>query len=244
MPTYRDTGIVLRTHKLGEADRIVTLLTKNRGRVRAVVRGVRKTSSKYGARLEPFGYVDFQCFEGRSLDTVTQVESLAAFGAELSTDYARWTTGQVMVETAEKLSGEEGEPDPKLFLLLVSGLRALAENRHSYGLILDSFLLRSLAGGGWQPSFDQCAQCGVPGPHRAFNQELGGAICVDCRVSGSVVPVAGTMELLSALLAGDWETAEASDGRQRRDAAGLVAGYTQWHLEHNLRSLRHVDRGW
>lgn len=244
MPTYRDTGVVLRTHKLGEADRIVTLLTKGRGRVRAVARGVRKTSSKFGARLEPFGYVDFQCFEGRNLDTVTQVESLAAFGAAFSDDYARWTSGQVMLETAEKLTGEEGEPEAQQFTLLVSALRALAENRHAHGLILDSYLLRSLAVGGWAPSFDSCAQCGAPGPHRAFNQALGGALCVDCRVTGSAVPSEGTMELLGALLAGNWELAEAAGERQRRDAAGLVAVFTQWHLERNLRSLRHVDRDW
>ena len=244
MPTYRDTGVVLRTHKLGEADRIVTLLTKDRGRVRAVARGVRKTSSKYGARLEPFGYVDFQCFEGRNLDTITQVESLAAFGAAFSDDYARWTSGQAIVETAEKLTGEEGEPEVQQFTLLVSALRALAENRHPHGLILDSYLLRSLAIGGWAPSFDTCAQCGTPGPHRAFNHTLGGALCMNCRVTGSAVPVEGTMQLLGALLAGDWVTAEASEQRQRKEAAGLVAVFTQWHLERNLRSLRHVDRGW
>lgn len=244
MPTYRDTGVVLRTHKLGEADRIVTFLTKERGRVRAVARGVRKTSSKYGARLEPFGYVDFQCYEGRNLDTITQVESLAAFGAEFSDDYERWTAGQVMVETAEKLAGEEGEPETGQFTLLVSALRALAEDRHPHSLILDSYLLRSLAIGGWAPSFDVCAQCGSLGPHRAFNHTLGGALCAECRVTGSTVPVEGTMQLLGALLEGNWEVAEASDDRQRKDAAGLVAVFTQWHLERNLRSLRHVDRGW
>ena len=78
MPVYRDEAIVLRVQKLGEADRIVTLLTRGHGRVRGVARGVRKTSSRIGARLEPFGHVDVQLYEGRSLDTVTQVESIAA----------------------------------------------------------------------------------------------------------------------------------------------------------------------
>ena len=66
MPLYRDEAIVLRTHKLGEADRIVTLLTRQHGKVRAVAKGVRRTTSRFGARLEPFMVVDVQCYEGRS----------------------------------------------------------------------------------------------------------------------------------------------------------------------------------
>ena len=107
---HRDTGVVLRTQKLGESDRIVTVLTKSHGRKRIVARGVRKTSSRIGARLEPFSLVDVQCYEGRTLDSVNQVESLASYGADLSQDYQRWTAGQAMLETAERLTSEEGEP--------------------------------------------------------------------------------------------------------------------------------------
>ena len=71
MPLYRDEAVVLRTHKLGEADRIITLLTRHHGRVRAVAKGVRRTSSKFGARLEPFSHVDLQFAEGRTLDVVS-----------------------------------------------------------------------------------------------------------------------------------------------------------------------------
>ena len=70
MPLYRDEAIVLRTHKLGEADRIITLLTRRTGRVRAVAKGVRRTKSKFGARLEPGTHVDLQLYEGRSLGSV------------------------------------------------------------------------------------------------------------------------------------------------------------------------------
>ena len=72
MALYRDESIVLRTQKLGEADRIITLLTRRSGRVRAVAKGVRRTSSRFGSRLEPFTHVDLQIAEGRSLDVVTQ----------------------------------------------------------------------------------------------------------------------------------------------------------------------------
>lgn len=242
MPSYRDTAVVLRTHKLGEADRIVTLLTKGRGRVRAVAKGVRRTSSRIGARLEPASYVDVQCYEGRNLDTVTQVVSLANYGAMLAPDYGRWTTAQAMVETAERLTAEEGDPAPQHFLLLVGGLRALVTREHEPGLVLDAYLLRSLAVAGWAASFHDCANCGATGPHRDFQVSGGGALCPDCRMAGATRPAPGTLPLMGALLAGDWDTADAADARSRRDAAGLTAAYLQWHLERKLRSLRYVER--
>src|SRR5436190_17513072 len=78
---YRDQGVVLRTIKLGETDRIVTVFTQGRGKVRAVAKGVRKPGSRFGARLEPTSHVALQCYEGRELDVVTQVESLDVFRA-------------------------------------------------------------------------------------------------------------------------------------------------------------------
>lgn len=242
MPLYRDEAVVLRTQKLGEADRIVTLLTRSHGRVRGVARGVRKTSSRIGARLEPFSHVDVQLYEGRSLDTVTQVESIAAHGAALSSDYSRWTSGTAMLETAERLTPEEREPAVQQYVLLVSGLRSLVADDHEPGLILDSFLLRSLAIAGWSPSFDECARCGAPGPHRAFSIPTGGVVCSSCRPPGSAAPSTATITLLGALLSGDWPVADATESRERREASGLVAAFLQWHLERGLRSLPLVDR--
>ena len=85
---------MLRTHKLGEADRIITMLSRSRGKLRAVAKGVRRTSSKFGARLEPFSHIDLQFAEGRSLDVVTQVVSLHAFGEPLTSDYPSYTSGR------------------------------------------------------------------------------------------------------------------------------------------------------
>jgi DNA repair protein RecO (recombination protein O) len=242
VPLYRDEGIVLRTQKLGEADRIVTVLTRHHGRIRCVARGVRKTSSRIGARLEPFSHVDLQCYEGRSLDNVTQVETIDAHGARLSGDYSRWTAGTAMLETAERMTPEEREPSVQQYVLLVSGLRSLAANEHDPSLILDSFLLRSLAVSGLSPSFSDCAKCGSPGPHRAFSVHGGGTVCQNCRPPGSANPSAATIALLGALLSGDWEIAEASEQRERREGSGLVAAFLQWHLERGLRSLPYVDR--
>jgi DNA repair protein RecO (recombination protein O) len=238
---YRDEGVVLRTQKLGEADRIVTLLTRENGRVRAVAKGVRRTRSKFGARLEPFMVVDVQLYRGRSLDIVTQAETLAPYGERLATDYPRYTAGTAMLETAERLT-EEGEPALQQYLMLVGGLRTLADGVHDSSLVLDAFLLRSLAVAGWAPSFHDCARCGAPGPHHAFAVASGGAVCPVCRPAGSVAPAPATLTLLAALLAGDWTVADGSEPRARREGSGLVAAYLQWHLERGVRALRLVER--
>jgi DNA repair protein RecO (recombination protein O) len=239
---YRDEGVVLRTHKLGEADRIITILTRRHGRVRAVAKGVRRTSSRIGSRLEPFMLADLQLHEGRSLDVVTQVETLAPYARSIVGDYPRYTAGTAMLETAERLTDVEREPAVQQFLLLVGGLRSLADGAHDPGLVLDAYLLRSLAVAGWAPSFHDCARCGAPGPHRAFSISGGGAACPDCRQPGSAAPAPATSLLLAALLAGDWELADASEIRHRREGSGLVAAFLQWHLERGLRSLRLVER--
>ncbi len=240
---YRDEGIVLRTHKLGEADRIITLLTRDHGKVRAVAKGVRRTKSKFGSRLEPFSHVDVQCYIGRSLDVVNQAESLRSYGSDLVGDYARYTSGQVMLETAERMVPEEREPTVAQYLLLVGGLRALVSGEHDADLVLDAYLLRSCAIGGYAPSFDECVRCGAPGPHRFFHVPSGGALCLKDRTPGSATPRPETLALLAALLSGGWDVADASDPRARREGNGIVAAYVQWHLERGLRSLPFVERG-
>jgi DNA repair protein RecO (recombination protein O) len=242
VPLYRDEAIVLRTHKLGEADRIITLLTRQHGRVRAVAKGVRRTSSRWGSRLEPFTHVDLQLAEGRSLDVITQAETLTPFSGGIGGDYDRYTAGTVMLETADRLVAEEREPSPQQFLLLVGGLRAMSAGGPAPGQVLDSYLLRSLAVAGWAPSFDHCARCGEEGPHRWFNPAAGGVLCAACRVPGSATPAAGTITVLGALLAGDWPAVESADPRHLKEASGVVAAYVAWHLERGLRSMAYVER--
>lgn len=238
---YRDDAVVLRTQKLGEADRIVTFLTRRNGRVRAVAKGVRRTKSKFGARLEPFSHVDAQFYLGRSLDIVTQVETYSAFGDRLVSDYPRYTAGTAMLETAERLTAEEREPALRLYLLLVGGLRALTEETHDARLVLDAFVLRALAVSGYSPALAECARCGAEGPHRWFSVAGGGTVCADCRPAGSATPSNEAVVLMQALVSGDWPVADASEIRHRREASGLTAAYLQWHLEHGIRSLRLVE---
>ncbi len=233
---------MLRTHKLGEADRIITLLTRHHGVVRAVARGVRRTSSRWGSRLEPFTHVDLQLAEGRSLDTITQAETLTPFSGDLGGDYERYTAGTVMLETASVVVAEEKEPSVQQFLLLVAGLRAMAAGDRPPGQILDSYLLRSLAVAGYAPSFEHCARCGLAGPHAWFNPAMGGMLCATCRVPGSASPAPETVPVLGALLAGDWPVLEAAEPRHLREASTLVAAFLSWHLERGLRSLPYVER--
>jgi DNA repair protein RecO (recombination protein O) len=245
---YRDEGIVLRVQKLGEADRIVTVLTRRHGRVRAVAKGVRRTRSRFGASVEPFSHVDLQLYEGRSLDIVTQAESLTAYGDRLAGDYGRYTAGTAVLETAERLTAEEREPSLKLFLLVIGALRALcgggadALPPRDPSLVLDAFLLRAMSVAGYAPSLEDCARCGAPGPHAGFAVAQGGLVCPDCRPPGSAYPGPSSVQLMVDLLTGEWDAAEASDARARREASGLVAAHLQWHLERGLRSLPLVER--
>ena len=144
MSLYRDEAVVLRTQKLGEADRIVTMLTREHGRLRAVAKGVRRTKSKFGARLEPGSHIDVQLYVGKTFDIVTQVEAIMNYGEAVSNDYQRWTVASAILETAERFTSQEHEPALPEFHLVVGGLKALAENRYDSSLILDAFLLRSL----------------------------------------------------------------------------------------------------
>jgi len=244
---YRDEGVVLRVQKLGEADRIVTLLTRRTGRVRAVGKGVRRTTSRFGARLEPFSHVDLQLAEGRNLDTITQAVTITPFPANLGMDYERYTAGTAMLETAERIITEDREPALQQFLLLVGGLRALtgydgSDVAKPHSQVLDSYLLRSLSVAGYAPSFEACARCGEVGPHRWFHPAAGGVLCPQDKLPGSAHPQPETITLLGALLAGDWATVNASDPRHRREATGLVSAYLQWHVERGLRSLAYVER--
>lgn len=240
MPTYRDEGVVLRTHHLGEADRIVTLLTRAHGKVRAVAKGVRRTSSKFGARLEPFMVADMQLAQGRSLDIITQAVTIGSYAPAIMADYGKYTSAAVMVETADRLTDHDASLQQ--YVLLVGALRSLSRAEHAPSLILDAYLLRALSIAGWAPSFGDCAVTGEPGPHTAFSPQLGGMVSSSVAPPGTPRLSHPAVDLLGALLTGDWEFADESDSRARAAASAAVGAYVQFHLERGLRSLQHVER--
>ena len=242
MATYRDQAIVLRTQKLGEADRIITLFTKEHGRLRAVAKGVRRTKSRWGARLEPASLVDLQLYQGKNLDTVTQAEGIENFGDALSVDYQQWTIASAILESAERFTAQEHEPALQHYMLVVGALRALAHKTYDPSLILDAYLLRSLAVAGYAPSTTNCSRCDAPGPHKYFSLVGGGSVCIECKPSAAATPTPETLTLMGNLMSGQWEGAVESDAKSRREASGLIAAYLQWHLERGLRSLPLVER--
>ncbi len=246
VPTYRDDGVVLRTHKLGEADRIVTLLSHRHGKVRAVARGVRRTSSKFGARLEPFSHVDLQFATGRSLDVITEAVTIRPYSRPLAGDYPAYTAGQVMLETADRLVSEEGQPSATQFGLLLGGLHALThgttDGRRGPTMILDAYLIRAVSAAGFAPDLVSCAACGAPGPHESFSPATGGLVCRACRPPGSAALSAGTLGYLQALLTGRWPETRGVPDAVQRQASGLLAAFVSWHLERGLRTLDYLVR--
>jgi DNA repair protein RecO (recombination protein O) len=241
MATFRDAAVVLRTHKLAEADRIVTLLTRDHGKVRAVAKGVRRTRSRFGARLEPFMHVDLQLYEGRSLDTITQAVTVAPYAAAITADYPAFTAANAVVEAADKLSPVEHLPARALFRLTLGAVSALARGQVGPGAVVDSYLLRALALSGYAPSLTACAGCGAPGPHRAFSPAGGGMVCQRCRPPGAAAPAAPTVIQLGALLEGDWATVARAEAKAAAQASALVRSFAEYHMERAIRSLRLVE---
>lgn len=251
--SYRDLAIVLRTQKLGEADRIITVLTSFHGLVRAVAKGVRRTQSKFGATLEPFMVADVQFVHGRSLDIVTQAASRSTYGAMIAADYEKYTAASAMAEAAERIaehdadapaSGANGDPrrhstgSSPQFDLLHGALSALARGVHTPDLVLSSYLLRALGSAGWAVTWSACAACGEPGAHTGFHPGTGGPVCGDCRPPGTRTLSAGTAQLLHALQHGQWSQAAESSTGLRHEAVAVATDYAQHHLERRLTSLR------
>ncbi|MGQ4509342.1 DNA repair protein RecO [Dermabacteraceae bacterium P13088] len=237
---YRDQALVMRTHKLGEADRIITLLTRRHGTVRAVAKGVRKTASRIGARLEPFSVVDVQLHRGRNLDTVSQVVTIETCAEAIVSDFDRYAVAVAMLEVTGRLTetyGGTGTGSEEYFFLLLRALRAVAQGRVAPGLLLDSYMLRVLALAGWAPETTSCASCGAQGPHHAFDNASGGAVCRQCRPAAARAVRPATLELMTALAAGDWEKAGQSDGTLRAEASRIIHGAASWQLEAPLKSL-------
>jgi DNA repair protein RecO (recombination protein O) len=242
MALYREQGIVLRTYKLGETDRIVNLLTQGRGKVRAVAKGVRRPGSKFGGRLEPFSHVDLQLYEGRNLDMISQAELITPF-AEVRDDFGLSACGSAMVEAADRIA-QEDERSNSLVLLLLDGLRALAAHPLHPSAVLDAYLLRLASVAGYHPYLDACASCGTPGPHAVFHLAAGGLLCPACAPPGSHAFDPQVIALLSVLAGSDLRRVDtgAAEPRVRRAAGSLVNSFLTYHLGKPLRAWDLVPR--
>jgi DNA repair protein RecO (recombination protein O) len=233
---YRVNGVVLRTIKLGEADRIITLCTRERGKVRAVAKGVRKTKSKFGARLEPISHVNVQCYEGRGeLHIVTQAETVDAFRS-VREDFDRVRRAISMLEAVDNVI-QEGEPNPRLYQMLIGALRSL--EKQDSPLILAAFFWKLLALEGLHPVLDMCASCGLREEELvSFDLNVGGALCRACRQGIAISP--DVLSLLRRTLGGDLARVLQEDvGQAAYELEHLADESLEIHLERRLRS-RHV----
>jgi DNA repair protein RecO (recombination protein O) len=235
---YRDHGVVLRTHKLGEADRIVSLVTREHGKVRAVAKGVRKTKSRFGGRLEPMGHVSLLLYEGRELDVITQAESVDQF-RPIREDLDRLSRAHSMLEAVDQVA-QERERNPELYQLLLGALRTLAGR--DTPLVVAGFFWKLLALEGYQPLLDACVTCGVEEGLVAFDVEEGGVLCNDCRRGMPISPRA--VELLRMMLGGRLGLAlDEPPSEVTRELDHLATTSLEHHLERRLRSVGLLDRG-
>lgn len=203
MAPYKSRGIVLRSIRYGEADRILDLYTRDAGLVSAIAKGIRRTKSRFGARLEPLSCVEFVAYGGRNLDTVTQAETLRSFHP-IRESLERLETGGRMVRDVRALSGGD-EADRRVFNLLYHALDALEMRNDGFGSVEAAFGLKLALIAGYAPEIDACVSCSAPpGDSEGltyFAPELGGLLCEECKaVSREAFPLPpGSTERLRAL---------------------------------------------
>lgn len=233
MGLYRERGIVVRTWKLGEADRIISMVTEGRGKVRAVAKGVRKTSSRFGSRLEPMSHVSLLMYEGRNLDIVSQAETIDHFKA-LREDLDRLGRATAVLEAVDAVV-QEGQHAPRLYRMLVGALRSLSANDSP--LVVPSFFWKLLAEEGFRPLLDECASCGAVDEELvAFDLHEGGTLCRGCRRGTRLSPEA--LVLLRRILGGDLVAvlSEAPSGAGY-EVEHLATRALEHHLERRLKAL-------
>jgi DNA repair protein RecO (recombination protein O) len=231
---YREQGVVLRTYRLGEADKIVSIVTEGRGKVRAVAKGVRKTKSRFGGRLEPMTHVLLQLYEGRELDTITQAETIDTFRA-VREDLHRVARAGALLEAVDQMA-QEGEPNPHLYRMLVGALRQLA--KEDSPLIVAGFYWKLLSQEGFHPVLDACAGCGAEGDEIAlvaFDLEQGGALCRSCRRGSAMSP--GALEVMREILGGQLGRALARPASEvTAEVDHLATRALEHHLERRLKA--------
>jgi len=233
---YRDQGVALRTYRLGEADRIIVLLTAGHGKVRAVAKGVRKTKSRFGSRVEPPTHTSLLLYEGRELDIISQAETIDHY-RPIRDDLARMTDAMALLEVVDHVA-QEREANPRLYQMLVAALRSLAEDRSP--LLVPAFFWKLLSLEGAGPLLEQCAGCGAPATEVdlvAFDLGEGGALCRACRQGVAISSDA--LELLRGILGGRLgQLLRGPETPAVTEVAALATSSLEVHLERRLKAVR------
>jgi len=242
--SWKTEAFVLRSIRFGESDRILHLFTLERGRIGAIAKGARKTSSRFGARLEPLSHVDLVLHEGRGeLHTVTSADLLRSH--DLSrTDGYRLAVGCIGLEAVLRLF-VEGDANARAFHALARYLDVLDETAPAdlpatpaLDPLALSLQLKLLWVAGYLPHLAGCAACGSEGPLVGFSPSEGGAVCDDCRTDAIGVTGEG-FESIRALLEHSLSDAAGAAGgvRGRRDALRVIESSYEFHGGFRLRTL-------
>jgi DNA repair protein RecO (recombination protein O) len=241
MPSYPARALVLRKTKLGETDTILTLLASDGHQVRAVAKGLRKPGGRFGARLEPFAVVDLLLHEGRSLDIITEAQTVATH-ALLREDLDRSAAASVVVDLLDKIA-VEGQPEPHLFDMATTTLEVMEHAPiDSQPALVIAFLLKAMAMHGYRPQLESCACCAQElGESREFSVAGGGSLCPQCGALDATTVRFGPEgrawleRLLRARMAEipGFEMPEAAV----RDCFELVRAFVVFHIPARLRAL-------
>jgi DNA repair protein RecO (recombination protein O) len=240
--TYKTEAVVLRSLRFSEADRVLHLYTLERGRVGAVAKGVRKTKSRYGARLEPLSHVELLLHEGSGeLQTVTGVDLVRSHRAAREHPH-RLAVGLVGLEAMLRLFSEQ-ERNPRAFEALTRFLDVLDESPDLGGeYTLDplglAFQLKLLWLSGYLPHLRSCAECGAEEELVGYSPRAGGAVCRRCGEDARPLSRAGLVGIDALLHSPLAEAREVRlSPRAAREALGLVTGSYEYHGGFRLRTL-------
>ena len=243
--TYTTEAVVLRSFRLGEADRVLHLYTLDRGRVGAVAKGVRKTKSRFGARLEPLSHVELVLHQGQSdLQTVTGVQLLHAHHLARE-DYYRLSVGLIGAEAMLRLFTEQ-EANERAFTALLRFLEVLDATPHvaerpALDPLALSFQLKLLWLSGYLPHLTSCAECGADDASLVgYSPRAGGAVCGGCANQAEALALSGEgIRGIEALLASPLADAVAAGltDRATRDALRVITASYEYHGGFRLRTL-------
>lgn len=236
MSHLSEEAIVLRTYAFAEADRIVVLLTKNSGKVRAIAKGIRRPKSKFGGRLELGSRVHVVVWRGRSdLGVINQVQLLNGYSV-IRGDLDRITAAMAVLEVADQVIQDDHE-DELFFDMVGNVLATLNTPEMNAELIAPAFFLKALVADGAGPVVDHCVSCGVDGPLVAFVASEGGMLCGDCRRGRPVSPQA--LLLLRRMLTGGLRGVLLEPSNPASSEVALLATEAiEQHLDRRLKTLR------
>ena len=242
---YQTEAIVLKRIKLGEADRILTLYTPNLGKIRAVAKGSRRTTSKLGGHVELLTHSQLMLARGRNLDIVTQAQTIHNF-LTIKENLDKLSFGLYISELVDSFTPDHAE-DHRLFDLLLETLQQLSQDKDA-GSILRYFELRLLDYLGYRPQLRHCTNCGSPIQPvvNSFSSRHGGALCQDCSYQE---PAACSLSLNALKVMRLWQNCAYAtalrvriDPKLASELEKVMREYIKFLLERQLKSTGWLDQ--